>query len=327
MLFRSNESLVLSDILGSASEEYHRLIHTKKSLTSVPVHELLSTLARRAKDRLDIECHVPEASDREQVSIQADPFILITSLLLILDQLKHETGLMEFSGSFKVKNKIVFLDISWEGDPLSSTLIHLWESMEIDTRNQSSPILLKDVLNQHQSALWLQAHQDPGAANTEGTPCVRFFMPLDETYGSFEQVMALPESRNLLMDMEMFDHSDQTLALDNRLLTELSYTTLIREINQASNLEQIIGKHSQLPRLIHSMLTGGTKVKTVTWLITAFSDAILNKLLEFALADLGPPPTAFAFITLGSEGRKEQTLKTDQDNAIIFKDPEPPESI
>ncbi|MBW2635482.1 MAG: signal transduction protein, partial [Deltaproteobacteria bacterium] len=34
----------------------------------------------------------------------------------------------------------------------------------------------------------------------------------------------------------------------------------------------------------------------------------------------GPPPVKFVFMILGSEGRNEQTLKTDQDNAIIFED-------
>lgn len=32
------------------------------------------------------------------------------------------------------------------------------------------------------------------------------------------------------------------------------------------------------------------------------------------------PPAKFVFIALGSEGRKEQTLKTDQDSAIIYED-------
>jgi CBS domain-containing protein len=40
--------------------------------------------------------------------------------------------------------------------------------------------------------------------------------------------------------------------------------------------------------------------------------------IELAIERTGPPPVDFAFIALGSEGREEQTLKTDQDNAIIY---------
>ncbi|MEZ4762036.1 MAG: DUF294 nucleotidyltransferase-like domain-containing protein [Calditrichia bacterium] len=44
-------------------------------------------------------------------------------------------------------------------------------------------------------------------------------------------------------------------------------------------------------------------------------------MIQFAIDEIGEPPTQFAFMILGSEGRKEQTLKTDQDNAIIYKNP------
>ena len=41
---------------------------------------------------------------------------------------------------------------------------------------------------------------------------------------------------------------------------------------------------------------------------------------DFSIEEVGEPPARFAFISLGSEGREEQTLATDQDNAIIFED-------
>jgi CBS domain-containing protein len=68
------------------------------------------------------------------------------------------------------------------------------------------------------------------------------------------------------------------------------------------------------------MMAGGTKVRNVTSLITTFSDAIFKRVASLMTDEMGPPPARFAFIVLGSEGRKEQTLKTDQDNAIIFED-------
>ena len=52
----------------------------------------------------------------------------------------------------------------------------------------------------------------------------------------------------------------------------------------------------------------------------SISDAILKKVVAFTLEESDPPPVKFVFMILGSEGRKEQTLKTDQDNAIIYAD-------
>ncbi len=94
----------------------------------------------------------------------------------------------------------------------------------------------------------------------------------------------------------------------------------IFEIGTTSKVEDIFEKHRKLPDIIDGLLKSGATVKNITRYITTFSDTILNKLVEFAFAQLGPPPCRFAFMIMGSEGRREQTLKTDQDNAIVFED-------
>ena len=313
-----NESMVLSDLLNRVSENYTHVIHAKKSLKTIFLRDLLQTVSRRGKDKPGILCHLIQDTKNRDIRIKADSYVMITLVLFLLERAKAETGAMEFDLSFQSKNQVVLVDINWKGNPVSPQSIRQWESLSMGTQPGSLNISVKEALNQHHSAV----STFPGQTG-KGLPGLRFFIPedLSPARESYEPVLALPETRIQIKDLELFDHSDQAMELDTRLLTELSYTSLIREINQAGRVEEIIGKHSQLPRLIHSMLTSGTKIRTVTWLITAFSDAILNRLMTFAMADLGPPPLPFAFITLGSEGRKEQTLKTDQDNAIIFQDP------
>lgn len=95
---------------------------------------------------------------------------------------------------------------------------------------------------------------------------------------------------------------------------------LIREITDAADMDGIIEKHSQLPRMLRSLIAGGATAQNLTRFITTVSDAILNKIMVFTLERCGPPPVPFTFMILGSEGRREQTLKTDQDNAIVFED-------
>ena len=95
---------------------------------------------------------------------------------------------------------------------------------------------------------------------------------------------------------------------------------LIREISAADSMEEIINRHNKLSRQIRSLITIGAKAQNLTRFITTVSCTILDRLIEFTIDALGPPPVEFAFMILGSEGRREQTLKTDQDNAIIFKD-------
>ena len=96
---------------------------------------------------------------------------------------------------------------------------------------------------------------------------------------------------------------------------------LIREISNAGSVEEIKQKLAQLPLSVHSLIRSGAKAKNVTRLITSVSDAVYDKLIGFALKEAGPPPNKFVFMIFGSDGRKEQTLKTDQDNAIMYENP------
>lgn len=100
----------------------------------------------------------------------------------------------------------------------------------------------------------------------------------------------------------------------------LSPIFIMHQINSAQNVQQLQQTLSKKPYLIKSLLDSGAKAEHLTDLITSMSDAALERLVEFAVQELGPAPVDFAFIVLGSEGRKEQTLKTDQDNAIVFAD-------
>ncbi len=95
---------------------------------------------------------------------------------------------------------------------------------------------------------------------------------------------------------------------------------LMHDIREATDIASLSILHSQQPGMITSLLEHGAKVEHLNRIITAVSDAILEKIITMSLKETGPPPVPFAFMLMGSEGRREQTLKTDQDNAIIFQD-------
>jgi len=99
-----------------------------------------------------------------------------------------------------------------------------------------------------------------------------------------------------------------------------SSSFLLREIKMAETVDELIHSHSKLPRLVKAFVDSGAKAKHVTQIITAIFDGITHKLIEFAIEELGPPPVPFAFMALGSGGRNELTLTSDQDNAILYED-------
>jgi CBS domain-containing protein len=60
----------------------------------------------------------------------------------------------------------------------------------------------------------------------------------------------------------------------------------------------------------------------VTSTLTSIYDAATVRLVELALAELGPPPAPFAFIAFGSQGRAEVHLLSDQDSGMIYALPD-----
>ena len=138
----------------------------------------------------------------------------------------------------------------------------------------------------------------------------------------FEALMAMMENNIRHLAVTDVDENVVGVLTNRDLLASQGQSPLflIRRISEASTIEEVIESHSRLPQLIRNLISGGARADNVTQFITTVSDGILNKIMSFTLDQMGPAPVKFVFMILGSEGRREQTLKTDQDNAIIFED-------
>jgi PAS domain S-box-containing protein len=101
------------------------------------------------------------------------------------------------------------------------------------------------------------------------------------------------------------------------LFNSLSF--YIRNVRKAETEFEIKQCYEDLKKLIIPLIKSEVAVKYITNIITTFSDSVTRRFIELSVAELGEPPANFAFICLGSEGRKEETLFTDQDNAIIYE--------
>ncbi|NOR33294.1 MAG: hypothetical protein GQ579_01300 [Bacteroidales bacterium] len=93
---------------------------------------------------------------------------------------------------------------------------------------------------------------------------------------------------------------------------------MISEIESAEEVSQITRIYQRLPVLIQALIDSGSNTSNLTGIISSVGDAIHKRLIEIALEDLGPAPRNFAFMVMGSQARGEQTLATDQDNAIVI---------
>ena len=93
---------------------------------------------------------------------------------------------------------------------------------------------------------------------------------------------------------------------------------LTREIARATNVDEVVRCCRRLPAIATSLLDSGAQTRHITRMVASVADAATERFLALAAAELGPPPAEHVWVALGSQGRHEQTLFTDQDNAIIY---------
>lgn len=94
-----------------------------------------------------------------------------------------------------------------------------------------------------------------------------------------------------------------------------------RAIREANRPEEVVHQRSRLPMLVKALVDSGARPRHLCRAITSVTDAATEKFLAMAMAGLGEAPAPFAYLVLGSQGREEQTLLSDQDSALIFDPP------
>jgi CBS domain-containing protein len=105
-------------------------------------------------------------------------------------------------------------------------------------------------------------------------------------------------------------------------LQRVGLVTLSKSIASAGTVEELARIAGDIHQLVFQMIAQGVKVGQITQMITLLNDAITVRIIELVLAETGAPDFPFTWIAFGSEGRQEQTLKTDQDNGILFAVPD-----
>jgi CBS domain-containing protein len=94
---------------------------------------------------------------------------------------------------------------------------------------------------------------------------------------------------------------------------------MLRNLERLASRDALPGYGARVSEMASSLLAGGLDATVIAGFVARLNDALLSRILRWAEADLGPPPAPYAWIAFGSEGRMEQTLLTDQDNALVHE--------
>ena len=108
---------------------------------------------------------------------------------------------------------------------------------------------------------------------------------------------------------------------DIMLLQGHSPYYLFKEIRGKQKISGLYVLAQKIPEVIRGLIKEGAKAGNITQMIAILNDHILERMLTLLEEELGKPPVSYCWLLMGSEGRREQTFKTDQDNAILYADP------
>jgi CBS domain-containing protein len=96
---------------------------------------------------------------------------------------------------------------------------------------------------------------------------------------------------------------------------------LIKAIKRAKKVKHLKPVRKSIMGLLQGYLASNIPMTLITKIISELNDACLKQVIKISLEKMETkPPVKFAWLTLGSQGRSEQMLHTDQDNALIFED-------
>jgi CBS domain-containing protein len=118
------------------------------------------------------------------------------------------------------------------------------------------------------------------------------------------------------------------MVTDTDLLRHQSRHPLLvrRLLDRASGPEELAAYAREVTAAAARLVRTGAPAGDVTRFVASAHDALVVRTVRDAEAALGPPPCPYALLVLGSGARREPTLRSDQDHALVLADDPPPDA-
>ena len=102
-------------------------------------------------------------------------------------------------------------------------------------------------------------------------------------------------------------------------LRRLSMEGITGAIARAEDPASLPALAQDIGALAHNLLAQGMNAENLTAILSSLNDRLTQRVIELESRAARLPDVPWCWLALGSEGRMEQTLATDQDNALIYR--------
>jgi CBS domain-containing protein len=102
-------------------------------------------------------------------------------------------------------------------------------------------------------------------------------------------------------------------------LQRVTMRHIVQSVRLANDLTALQRARRDIDSLTDNLVAQGAAAEPVTHTITALNDALTDRLFSLLVPRFDLEGLDWCWLSVGSEGRREQTVATDQDNAILFE--------
>ncbi len=216
-----DEAVRLSEKLDETTSELSSCGKTMWPLEDVRGTDLLASIKRRVESQVGVKARNRRGDPA--LWLKVDSFNVSQAVTFLSARLKEELGVEEVALSLGRSDRMAHIDLSWSGAPLLQLeSVLAWEDEPMSTDLAACAITLRELAERHGGEVWY--HGDPLTREAY----IRLLLPVAEQAETLA-VHAPAESRPVYYDFDLFGRYGQGHELDERPLSDLTYTVFDTE--------------------------------------------------------------------------------------------------
>ncbi len=202
--------------------EFSDALKARWPLEDMLGEDFIAAARRRIEQKLELPTKTDDVA--EGVWIKVDSFSLLQGVTYLASRLKDEYDIRELRFRLAPAGRLVHLDLVWSGAVVGSQTLLAWEIDPMNVAGENSPLTLREVIERHGGEIWFEREKASHRA------FIRMLIPSALPQETVESVSLLHAgSRPEYYDFNLFRQTEESRALDDRLLTELTYTVFDTE--------------------------------------------------------------------------------------------------
>ncbi|KON80655.1 exonuclease domain-containing protein [Azoarcus sp. PA01] len=217
-----DEVRAMSRRLDETANEFADALKARWPLEEMLGADLVAAAQRRIVKVLKVPAKLEEVD--ESLWVKVDSFSLLQALTYLASRLSDEFEIREVRFRLSGAERLVHLDLIWSGQAMSTETVMSWELEPMRFADENSPLTVRDVIERNDGEMWLEREKVRHRA------FFRIVLPAALPQEELDPAAFLHgEARPEYYDFDLFKWSEKSHALEDRLLSELTYTVFDTE--------------------------------------------------------------------------------------------------